>query len=72
MKANLFFPMMMLPISNFYTSITNWMHRIINIALLVSAVIPLSFGIKLMSVTLVVIMFGEIRVKGLQVVSHTI
>jgi len=72
MKANLFFPMMMLPISNFYTSITNWMHRIINIALLISAVIPLSFGIKLMSVTLVVIMFGEIRVKGLQVVSHTI
>lgn len=45
-KMNLFFPLMMLPISNFYSTITSWMHRVVSLVLLITAVLPLWTGIK--------------------------
>lgn len=41
LRANLFFPLMMLPISNYFTSLTGWMHRVIGAGLTVSSLLPL-------------------------------
>jgi hypothetical protein len=60
----------MLPISNFYTSITKWMHRVVSVSLVLSSVIPLGWGIKLMAGTLFVILLGEIKSKNVGVIRH--
>lgn len=53
LKANLFFPLMMLPISNYFTSLTSWMHRVIGAALTLSSVLPLKWAIITMMVVIV-------------------
>lgn len=71
LSVDLFFPIMMLPIGNYFTSITNWMHRIIGLALGVSALLPLHWAIVVMTSVIVCIEAYEIRNRSLEVIKHT-
>lgn len=67
---NLFFPLMMLPISNFFTSITGWMHRVIGVVITISAVMPLRLAVPWMGFAIMVILAFEIKAKTITVIRH--
>lgn len=61
---------MMLPISNFLSTITSWMHRVMAIGIMIAAVLPLNMAVHFMVLLLMVILFFEIKNKNLSVVRH--
>lgn len=61
---------MMLPISNYFASITSWMQRVIGVLIAIACMIPLSMGIKLMGVSFMGVLFYEIRVKNMRIIHH--
>jgi hypothetical protein len=71
LKASLFFPLMMLPISSYFTSLTGWMHRVIGAGLTLSALLPLKWGIATMAVVIVCVEAYEIMTKSIEVIKHT-
>lgn len=61
---------MMLPISNFLSTITSWMHRVMAIGIMIAAVLPLNMAVHFMVMLLMVILFFEIYNRNLSVVRH--
>jgi hypothetical protein len=70
LKADLFFPLMMLPISNYFTSITSWMHRVIGVAITIATILPLNWAIRLMVAVFAGILVYEIKTKDLRIIKH--
>jgi hypothetical protein len=70
LSADLFFPLMMLPISNYFTSLTSWMHRVFGLALAISALLPLNWAITMMATVIICVEAFEIKTKSLEVIKH--
>ena len=64
-KHDLFFPIMMLPISNYYSSMTFWMCRVLGGALALVSLLPLEWGVRVMVWVYVMVLLYEIKNKGL-------
>jgi hypothetical protein len=69
-KISVFFPIMMLPISNYFCTLTGWMHRVICIGILVVSVIPLSVAVPFMGLFLMGVLMFEVYQKDLAVIRH--
>lgn len=57
-RMEVLFPILMLPISNFYSSLTSWMHRIVALGIVIISVLPLNISIKFMACYLLIILFS--------------
>ena len=68
----LFFSLMMLPMGNFMSGITDWMHRPVALAVIVTSLLPLSIGIQFMGASLMALLMVEVARKGVSVISRTI
>ena len=69
-KADLFFSTMMLPISNYFTSIISWIHIVFSIAIVISSVLPVILRIQLMSLFITIVLCCLIKKNGKRVLSH--
>jgi hypothetical protein len=67
---DLFFPLMMLPISNYFTSMTWWMHRILGIAICACCALPVLWAIKVMAAVIVGVLAYEIRKNSIDAIKH--
>lgn len=62
---------MMLPVSNYFTTLTPWMHRPFAIAILLASIIPLSSAVVLLAFFTLGVLVFEIRIKkDLAVIRH--
>lgn len=60
----------MLPISNYFSSMTWWMHRVMGVAICISCVLPLSWAVKFMGVVIVGILAYEIKKNSIEAIKH--
>ena len=71
-QLNLFFPLMMLPMGNFMSAITQWMHRPVALGIIIASLMELDDGIVVMGVFLMGLMLAEVARKGVTVIGRTI
>ncbi len=69
-KISVFFPVMMLPISNYFCTITSWMPRVICIGILIASVAPISLAIPFMGIFFMGVLFFQVYHKDLGVIRH--
>jgi hypothetical protein len=70
LRAELFFPLMMLPISCYFTSLTWWIHRVIALVIVLCSLLPLSWSIKTMAVVLTAVLLYHIKHNGVESIKH--
>lgn len=70
-KISVFFPVMMLPISNYFCSLTSWMHRAFCIAILVASILPIETAVSMMGLFILGVLLFEVHSKkDLAVIRH--